>query len=135
MKNSRGCAVLVIWDPAAWFFFCCYIWYSTVIQYCIVYTLLYIQYCKKFPLHSQNKLKIRAPPAPSIPVIIKSLRWGAREFLIFFSYYIWYSTSIQYCILYNRLYSDHKTNLRYWIFVVRSNFPRKTWIFQEHMLR
>ena len=33
--------------PVAWIFdfFSYYIWYSTVIQYCIVYTLLYIQYC------------------------------------------------------------------------------------------
>ena len=33
--------------PAEWFFnfFGYYIWYSTVIQYCIVYILLYIQYC------------------------------------------------------------------------------------------
>ena len=82
------------------------------------YTVLYIHYCiystVKSSLDFQNKLKIRAPPAPSIPDIIKSLRWGAREFLIFFNNYIGYSTVIQYCIyttVYTVLYSTVATVL------------------------
>ena len=66
--------------------------------YNTVYTLLYIQYSKKFSLDFQNKSKNSRAPARPIPVWNKIIALRGARIFNFFSYYIWYTRLyIQYC--------------------------------------
>ena len=47
-----------------------------------------IQYCKRFPRHVKTKNSRARNKILALRDITKSLRFGAREFLIFFSYYV-----------------------------------------------
>ena len=55
---------------------------SYVKIYSTVSNTTVFKYCK-CDVDFQKQLKIRAPRPRKIPDIIKSLRWGARELLIF----------------------------------------------------
>ena len=70
--------------------------------YCIYITV-------RGSLDFQNKLQIRAPPRGRFPYEIESLRFGAREILIFFeSLGNFYSTVYTILIIYHKKCIDHK---------------------------